>query len=47
MQMEAKRIRIAILTTYKIDFKSKAVNKDKKGYYTVIKLIKYKDYIQL
>lgn len=30
MWMEAKRVRVAILTTYKIDLKSKAVNKDKK-----------------
>ena len=36
--MEAKRVRVATLTTYKINFKSKAVNNDKKGYYIVIKL---------
>jgi len=28
--MEAKRVRVATLTTYKINFKSKAVNNDKK-----------------
>ena len=28
--MEAKRVRVAILTTYKINFKSKAVNNDQK-----------------
>lgn len=36
--MEAKRVRVAIPTTNKTDCKSKAVNKDKKGYYIVIKL---------
>ena len=32
-----KRVGVIILISYKIDFKRKAIKKDKEGHYTVIK----------
>ena len=37
MQMERKKIWVAVLTSNKRDFKTKAIVKDKAGYYIVIK----------
>ena len=37
MQMKRKKIGVAILTSDKIDFKTKAIERDKEGHYIMTK----------